>query len=121
MDGYRLATGTDRPRNYWSDLKTELLKEGSELSDKIGQMKLPGTYLWFMVKTPRKTGSSKPSAEVSESQVSEPQATYSTKAAKRMKPSAKGRKGYDARRYTGMIPGIAERMKEYLKHMRDDR
>ena len=33
-------TGTDRPRKYWSDLKAKLLKEGSELSEKIGQLKL---------------------------------------------------------------------------------
>jgi hypothetical protein len=74
-----------------------------------------------MPKPPRNPTTRKPSAKDSESQVSEPQATYSTKATKRVKPAAKGRKGYDARRYTGMIPGIAERMKEYLKHMRDDR
>lgn len=30
-------------------------------------------------------------------------------------------KGYDADKYTGAIPGLAERMKEYLEHMRDDR
>lgn len=74
-----------------------------------------------MAKTPRKTSTRKPSAKDTESLVSEPQATYSTKAIKRVKPAAKGRKGYDARLYTGMIPGIADRMKEYLKHMRDDR
>ncbi len=34
-------TDTDRPRNYWSDLKAKLQKEGSELSDKIGQLKMP--------------------------------------------------------------------------------
>ena len=33
-------TGNDRPRKYWNDLKTKLLKEGSQLSDKIGQLKL---------------------------------------------------------------------------------
>ena len=74
-----------------------------------------------MAKSPRKTSKHKPSAADSESQVSEPQATYSTKATKRVKPATKGRKGYDAQRYTGMIPGIAERMKQYMKHMRDDR
>lgn len=31
---------TDRPRKYWSDLKAKLKKEGSELSEKIGQLKL---------------------------------------------------------------------------------
>ena len=33
-------TGTDRPRKYWNDLKTKLKKEGSELSEKIGQLKM---------------------------------------------------------------------------------
>ena len=31
---------TDRPRKYWNDLKTKLKQEGSELSEKIGQLKL---------------------------------------------------------------------------------
>ncbi|MCC6542655.1 MAG: hypothetical protein IT225_10580 [Flavobacteriales bacterium] len=31
------------------------------------------------------------------------------------------RKGYDAEKYTGAIPGLADRMKEYLRTMRDDR
>ena len=35
-----VLTGTDCPRKYWSDLKGKLRKEGSELSDKIGQLKL---------------------------------------------------------------------------------
>ena len=35
-----VLTGTDRPRKYWSDLKTKLKKEGSELSEKIGQLKM---------------------------------------------------------------------------------
>jgi DNA-damage-inducible protein D len=29
-----------RPRKYWSDLKTKLITEGSELSDKIGQLNM---------------------------------------------------------------------------------
>jgi BRO family, N-terminal domain len=33
-------TGTERPRKYWSDLKARLKKEGSELSAKIGQLKM---------------------------------------------------------------------------------
>jgi len=32
---------SDRPRKYWSDLKTKLELEGFEVSDKIGQLKLP--------------------------------------------------------------------------------
>ena len=33
-------TCSDRPRKYWSDLKSKLKKEGSELSEKIGQLKM---------------------------------------------------------------------------------
>ncbi len=37
----KTLTGTSRPRKYWSDLKGKLNKEGySQLSDKIGQLKL---------------------------------------------------------------------------------
>ena len=40
IDVIEILTGTDRPRKYWSDLKAKLIKEGSELSEKIGQLKL---------------------------------------------------------------------------------
>ncbi|HUW07896.1 MAG TPA: Bro-N domain-containing protein [Williamwhitmania sp.] len=40
IDVIEVLTGTDRPRKYWSDLKAKLQKEGSELSEKIGQLKL---------------------------------------------------------------------------------
>lgn len=40
IDVIEALTGTDRPRKYWSDLKTELAKEGSQLSDNIGQLKM---------------------------------------------------------------------------------
>jgi len=30
----------ERPRKYWNDLKTKLKQEGSQLSDKIGQLKM---------------------------------------------------------------------------------
>jgi prophage antirepressor-like protein len=40
VDVIEALTGTDRPRKYWSDLKKKLLKEGSQLSAKIGQLKL---------------------------------------------------------------------------------
>jgi hypothetical protein len=40
VDVIEVLTGTDRPRKYWSDLKAKLKKEGSELSEKIGQLKL---------------------------------------------------------------------------------
>lgn len=33
-------THSDRPRKYWNDLKKKLENEGSELSGKIGQLKL---------------------------------------------------------------------------------
>ena len=40
IDVIEILTGTDRPRKYWSDLKAKLKKEGSELSQKIGQLKM---------------------------------------------------------------------------------
>lgn len=40
VDVIEVLTGTDRPRKYWSDLKSKLKKEGSELSEKIGQLKM---------------------------------------------------------------------------------
>ena len=33
-------TGSSRPRKYWSDLKVKLNQEGSQLSEKIGQLKM---------------------------------------------------------------------------------
>jgi len=42
-DVIEALTGTDRPRKYWSDLKAKLKKEGSQLSEKIGQLKLLST------------------------------------------------------------------------------
>ena len=43
IDVIEALTGTDRPRKYWIALKTKLKKEGSELSDKIGQFKMAAT------------------------------------------------------------------------------
>jgi prophage antirepressor-like protein len=40
IDVIEVLTESDRPRKYWSDLKAKLQKEGSELSDKIGQLKM---------------------------------------------------------------------------------
>ena len=40
IDVIEILTNTDRPRKYWSDLKAKLKKEGSELSEKIGQLKM---------------------------------------------------------------------------------
>ena len=31
---------SDRPRKYWDDLKRKLQEEGSQLSEKIGQLKM---------------------------------------------------------------------------------
>jgi hypothetical protein len=39
IDVIGVLTDSDRPRKYWSDLKSKLKKEGSELSEKIGQLK----------------------------------------------------------------------------------
>jgi hypothetical protein len=43
VDVIEVLTETDRPRKYWSDLKAKLKKEGSELSEKIGQLKISST------------------------------------------------------------------------------
>ena len=40
IDIIEILTGTDRPRKYWGDLKAKLKNEGSELSEKIGQLKM---------------------------------------------------------------------------------
>lgn len=40
IDVIEALTQTDRPRKYWNDLKTKLKREGSELSEKIGQLKM---------------------------------------------------------------------------------
>lgn len=40
IDVIEILTENSRPRKYWSDLKAKLTKEGSELSEKIGQLKM---------------------------------------------------------------------------------
>lgn len=40
LDIIEVLTETERPRKYWSDLKNKLKKEGSELSENIGQLKM---------------------------------------------------------------------------------
>ena len=40
VDAIQALTDSDRPRKYWNDLKAKLKKEGSELSEKIGQLKI---------------------------------------------------------------------------------
>ncbi len=41
IDTIEILTDTDRPRKYWNDLKKKLQTEGSELSEKIGRLKMP--------------------------------------------------------------------------------
>jgi len=40
VDVIEVLTESDRPRKYWDDLKRKLRAEGSELSEKIGQLKM---------------------------------------------------------------------------------
>lgn len=40
VDVIAVLTDSDRPRKYWNDLKIKLQKEGSQLSEKIGQLKM---------------------------------------------------------------------------------
>ena len=40
IDVVTILSQSNRPRKYWDDLKRKLRDEGSELSDKIGQLKL---------------------------------------------------------------------------------
>ena len=40
VDIVGVLTKTDRPRKYWDDLKRKLIEEGSEVSEKIGQLKM---------------------------------------------------------------------------------
>lgn len=49
----------------------------------------------------------------------EPVAVYARKAPRKTTPKPPKKAGYDAKRSSGMIPGIAKRMEEYLKTMRD--
>ena len=40
IDVIEVLTDSPRPRKYWNALKTKLKNEGSELSQKLGQLKL---------------------------------------------------------------------------------
>lgn len=40
VDIIKALVETARPRKYWADLKKKLVSEGSEVSDKIGQLKM---------------------------------------------------------------------------------
>jgi hypothetical protein len=51
IDVIEILTSTDRPRKYWSDLKAKLKKEGSQLSEKIGQLKMQSEDGKYMTNT----------------------------------------------------------------------
>ena len=40
IDVIQILTESERPRKYWNDLKAKLNKEGSQLSENIGQLKM---------------------------------------------------------------------------------
>lgn len=40
VDIIEILTDSDRPRKYWSDLKSKLNMEGSQLSGEIGRLKM---------------------------------------------------------------------------------
>lgn len=40
IDVITILTNSERPRKYWNDLKLKLKKEGSQLSEEIGQLKM---------------------------------------------------------------------------------
>ncbi|MDO5827843.1 MAG: hypothetical protein Q4Q19_06245, partial [Methanobrevibacter sp.] len=40
IDVIAVLTESKRPRKYWSDLKSKLKHEGSEVSENIGQLKM---------------------------------------------------------------------------------
>jgi len=43
IDVVSILSQSNRPRKYWDDLKRKLKEEGSQLSEKIGQLKLPSS------------------------------------------------------------------------------
>ena len=43
IDVVSILSQSNRPRKYWDDLKRKLKDEGSQLSEKIGQLKLPSS------------------------------------------------------------------------------
>jgi len=45
VDVVGVLANNDRPRKYWNDLKRKLEEEGSELSEKIGQLKIFAIFL----------------------------------------------------------------------------
>jgi len=45
-----ILTDNNRPRKYWNDLKKKLSEEGSEVSEKIGQLKMQNLQESFVTK-----------------------------------------------------------------------
>ena len=43
IDVIAVLTASKRPRKYWADLKSRLKAEGSEVSENIGQLKMPAS------------------------------------------------------------------------------
>lgn len=74
-----------------------------------------------MKKAPKRPGRAKPVVHKDTSAVNEPGAVYTRKAPAKAAPMRPKQQGYDAKHSSGMLPGIAKRMKEYLRSMRDDR
>jgi len=52
VDVIQVLTDSPRPRKYWNALKTKLEAEGSELSSKMGQLKLPSSGLFGRMDQP---------------------------------------------------------------------
>jgi hypothetical protein len=44
VDVVAILAENSRPRKYWSDLKKKLKDEGSEVSEKIGQLKMKDNF-----------------------------------------------------------------------------
>lgn len=45
VDLVGVLSESDKPRKYWSDLKSKLKQEGNEVSEKIGQLKLKSSQI----------------------------------------------------------------------------
>lgn len=74
-----------------------------------------------MAAATKRTGKKKPAEGHLVNSLNDPPAVYARKAPRLRVPKKPRQKGYDAKRSAGMIPGLAARMEEYLKNMRNDR
>ena len=50
IDIVEILTNNKRSRKYWNDLKKRIRIEGSQLSEKIGQLKMKNYYLKKIIK-----------------------------------------------------------------------